>query len=271
MNRLSVFADRVRERVASRYYQATARPPPVPQVTAVVPRPLQLRRNHTESRRLQGLFKKPSDNEGYVDLEKVTADTTWRQRLSHWLINDGARKVFIAVWLLLHMLVFALGFVNYQMSDNLTGARRTFGITYPIARASALVLYVDVAFLLLPVCRNFITLVRRTPLNSIIPFDAKLVILILGRQLCQLTTTCSITFHKAIGWSILFFSIVHIAAHMVNFARIGGGSSRMSVVQGFAMANFATGPGITGWIMLAALLVMVWFAVEKRRRKHFER
>lgn len=37
------------------------------------------------------------------------------------------------------------------------------------------------------------------------------------------------------------------------------------------MLNFATGPGVTGWIMWLALGVMVWFAIEKRRRAHFER
>lgn len=30
---------------------------------------------------------------------------------------------------------------------------------------------VDVAFILFPVCRNFISLLRRTPLNDIVPFD----------------------------------------------------------------------------------------------------
>lgn len=30
---------------------------------------------------------------------------------------------------------------------------------------------VDVIFILFPICRNFISLLRRTPLNSIIPFD----------------------------------------------------------------------------------------------------
>ena len=35
----------------------------------------------------------------------------------------------------------------------------------------------------------------------------------------------------------------------------------------FLILNFATGTGITGWIMTAALSTMVWFAVEKRRRQ----
>ena len=60
-------------------------------------------------------------------------------------------------------------------ADNLDNARATFGWTFATARASALVLHVDIAMLLIPVCRNFITLIRRTHLNSLIPFDAKWV------------------------------------------------------------------------------------------------
>jgi len=44
-----------------------------------------------------------------------------------------------------------------------------------------------------------------------------------------------------------------------------------SGVVGFLKYNFATGPGITGWIMWTALGVMVWFAREKSRRANFER
>ena len=39
-----------------------------------------------------------------------------------------------------------------------------------------------------------------------------------------------------------------------------------SGIVGFLLANFATGPGVTGWIMTAALGIMVWFAMEKRRK-----
>jgi len=53
------------------------------------------------------------------------------------------------VFILLHVMVYAFGFMNYGMKDNLTQARAIFGITYPIARAAALTLHVDVALILL--------------------------------------------------------------------------------------------------------------------------
>jgi len=174
-----------------------------------------------------------------------------------WMINEGGRRIFFFTFVFIHALVLAFGFLNYQLKDNLVTARTTFGITYPIARAAALVLHLDAAFILLPVCRNFISLVRRTPLNSFIPFDK------------------NIAFHKAVAWSILTFTIIHTAAHMVNFVRLAlADTAAVGVgpkIMAFLVTNFATGPGATGWIMNACLFTMVYFAMEKRRRVKFER
>jgi len=46
------------------------------------------------------------------------------------MINEGGRHLFFAVWILLHILVAAFGFFNYELKDNLVNARATFGITY---------------------------------------------------------------------------------------------------------------------------------------------
>jgi NADPH oxidase len=92
-------------------------------------------------------------------------------------------------------------------------------------------------------------------MNDIIPFDK------------------NITFHKATAWSIVFWSVVHIGAHMWNFYRlalVSANTTRERVVA-FVLINFTTGPGATGWIMTIVLGVMTWFAREKKRRAHFER
>lgn len=54
----------------------------------------------------------------------------------------------VVLFMIIHAMVFAFGFVNYQVKDNLTTARLTFGITYPIARSAALCLHFDVALIL---------------------------------------------------------------------------------------------------------------------------
>jgi len=124
-----------------------------------------------------------------------------------------------------------------------------------IARTAALVLHVDAAFILLPVCRNFISFLRQTALGDIIPFDK------------------NITFHKATAWSIVLMSVIHVVAHMFNFAAlaIASGTTTGERVVLFFKANFLTGPGATGWVMNFALGTMVWFAMEKQRRANFER
>ncbi|KAJ8519114.1 hypothetical protein ONZ45_g3935 [Pleurotus djamor] len=213
-----------------------------------------LTRNKTERRRLQGLQRTNSARTGGPVTPFVA--TSMKQKFDLWMINEGGRQLFFGVWILLHILVAIFGFFHYQLKDNLTGARSIFGITFTIARTAALVLHIDVIFILLPVCRNFISLLRRTPLNDIIPFDK------------------NITFHKATAWSIVVGSAVHIIAHMVNFAKLAmldpNATDAGKVIVAFLAANFATGPGATGWIMTVALGIMVWFAIEKRRRAHFE-
>ena len=126
-----------------------------------------------------------------------------------------------------------------------------------IARSAALTLHVDVAFILLPVCRNFISFLRRTPLNDFIPFDKAL------------------NFHKLTAWSIVLFTTIHILAHMANFYKFAmADASATSAGQRFLIflsLNFTTGPGVTGWVMTTCLAVIVFFAREKVRKLHFER
>ncbi|KAF5371910.1 hypothetical protein D9757_010597 [Collybiopsis confluens] len=211
-----------------------------------------LERNKAEKYRMQRLWLASTSG---VTPESIQPKN-FRQRVEIWLINDGAKQVFFAVWIFLHMLVITFGFLSYQLKDNTVNARKTFGVTYAIARTAALVLHVDVIFILLPVCRNFISFLRRTALSSVVDFDR------------------SLDLHKATGWSIVVFTAVHIIAHMVNFYRLAmaapssfSGGKRFLI---FLEANFATGPGVTGWIMTACLFLMVFFAMEKRRKANFE-
>ncbi|KAK7062812.1 hypothetical protein VNI00_000305 [Paramarasmius palmivorus] len=189
-----------------------------------------LQRNKSERWRIQTLQRRAKGVVGPVEARNIG------ERLELWMINDGGRQLFFAIWIFLQVLVAALGFVNYQLKDNLENAHRVFGSSY--------------------VCRNLISLLRRTPLNNIIPFDK------------------SITFHKAAGWSIVVWTIVHILAHMVNFIRLAlsdvNAKTTQQRVVAFLAANFTTGPGATGWIMTMCLAIMAFFATEKRRNLHFE-
>lgn len=196
-----------------------------------------MRRNKTERRRLQGLQKTLPRIRGPAEPKSL------KERLNVWLINEGGRKLFFATWILLHLLVAVFGFINYQVKDIYDNARALLGPTFAIARGAALVLHVDVIFILLPVCRNFISLLRRTPLNGIIPFDS------------------NITLHKATAWAIVAGTLVHIAAHMVNFYKLAASmsSTPTELFVNFLSANFATGTGATGWVMTIILGIMTFF------------
>ncbi|EHA50662.1 hypothetical protein MCOR27_010213 [Pyricularia oryzae] len=178
-------------------------------------------------------------------------ELTPREKFDRWMVNEGYRRFFVFVFMILHAMVFAFGFVNYAVKDNLQRARDTFGPTFMIARAAALVLHFDVALILFPVCRTFISLARQTPLNGIIQFDK------------------NITFHITTAWSIVFFSWVHTVAHWNNFAQIA--AQQKLGIYGWLLANFVSGPGWTGYVMLIALMGMVFTSVEKPRRANYER
>jgi len=235
--------------------------------------PTTLQRNKSERLRLQGLMRTDTLTSVTPSRREKAGDiiTRWQA----WMVNEGGRRLSFGVFIFLHIIVAVLGTMHYGLKNNLSGARKIFGATYGrflhnkltlesspddtchaylvIARAAALILHIDVIFILLPICRNFISLLRQTPLNDIIPFDK------------------NITFHKSVAWSIVVFTAIHVGAHMVNFTllAIAKAPSRNigRVIFEFLLINFTTGPGVTGWIMTVSLGLMVWFAMEKRRRR----
>jgi len=213
--------------------------------------PTTLQRNKSERFRLQGLMR--TDTLTSITPSRREKSSDFITRWQAWMVNEGGRRLFFGVFIFLHIIVAVFGTMHYGFKSNLSGARKTFGPTYVIARAAALILHIDVIFILLPICRNFISLLRQTPLNDIIPFDK------------------NITFHKSVAWSIVVFTVIHISAHMVNFTilAIAKAPSRDigRVIVEFLLINFTTGPGLTGWIMTVSLGLMVWFAMEKRRRR----
>ncbi|EWY86359.1 NADPH oxidase [Fusarium oxysporum f. sp. raphani 54005] len=153
--------------------------------------------------------------------------------------------------MLLHALIFSFACVHYSQKESLKTSNELFGFTFVIARSAALVLHVDVAVILFPVSRTLISLLRQTPLNGILQFDK------------------NITFHIVTAWSIVFWSWVHTIAHWNNFAQVA--IKYKLGIYGWLVANFVSGPGWTGYVMLIALMGMVLTSTEKPRRANFER
>ena len=60
---------------------------------------------------------------------------------------------------------------------------------------------------------------------------------------------------------------------MVNFYKLAASmsSTPSELALNFVAANFATGPGATGWIMTITLGIMTFFSSAKQRKINFER
>jgi NADPH oxidase len=54
----------------------------------------------------------------------------FKEKWDLWMINEGGRQLFFAVWIFLHLLVAGFGAIHYQLKDNLVNARATYGASY---------------------------------------------------------------------------------------------------------------------------------------------
>ncbi|KAG0324170.1 hypothetical protein BGZ99_002133 [Dissophora globulifera] len=201
------------------------------------------RTNRNELAHLRPLDPVPAGGDG------ADENISLYQKISIWMINEGNRVIFFGIWIFVHIGLFSLAFFNFYYSDNFQISRNIVGLGLPTARGAALVLHVDAGVILLPVCRTLISWLRSTPLNRIVPFDK------------------AVTFHKAIAWSILFFSLVHTVAHYLNFYHLARADP---VKYNFWKLMFVSGPGWTGHIMLVVLIVMIITALPSVRMKKFE-
>ncbi|KAI1310279.1 hypothetical protein EDD11_003779 [Mortierella claussenii] len=220
----------------------------------------QFRNEASDMQQLKSQYTTKSQDVNDVETKE---HISWHQRISIWMINDGkfhavplsryvivcSRVIFLGLWILVHVGLFGLAFFNFFYSDNFEIARSKLGITLPMARGAALVLHVDSGMILLPVCRTLISWLRSTPLNRIVPFDK------------------AIKFHKSIAWSIVFFTLVHTIAHYFNFWKLAKAEpDRYS----FWRLMFASGPGLTGHLMLLFLGIMVITSLPSVRQRKFE-
>ena len=95
-------------------------------------------------------------------------DLTLKEKIDVWMVNEGYRRISVCVFAIVHLMVFSFAFLNFELKDNLAGARSTFGKGFTIARAAALVLHVDVGLLLFRTC-NYIWMRLCTDDHSCVP------------------------------------------------------------------------------------------------------
>ncbi|KAJ2777757.1 hypothetical protein GGI15_004404, partial [Coemansia interrupta] len=171
---------------------------------------------------------------------------TLLHRFELWMINDGKMYIYLGFWVLLQALLYSLAAVNYSYYPLWQNMHILLGGSFIGARSAALVLHINTALVLLPICRTVISWIRTTPLNRVIPFDHALL------------------FHKLVGYSIILFALVHTGSHYRNYWVV-------ATVTGtpYWRMLFTTGHSITGHIMLFIMIIMGVTGWAKIRRKHF--
>ncbi|KAM0747903.1 NADPH oxidase [Meredithblackwellia eburnea MCA 4105] len=166
-----------------------------------------------------------------------------------WYIREltGRKLVWNIFFYLGHIGVFAYGWQK-QMRDPRLAGLNTLKFSVWISRGAGLALGVDGLFLVLPVLRNLIRLIRPS-IVAFIPMDE------------------NIWFHRQFAYSTLLFTIVHTTAHYVNMISV----ERTQIRKEMAWAIMYTQPGgFTGHVMLVLMFLMYTTAHQRIRQQCFE-
>ncbi|KAJ8324134.1 hypothetical protein BDV3_001992 [Batrachochytrium dendrobatidis] len=148
-----------------------------------------------------------------------------------------------------HIALFVYGFFK-QKNDPELQVLNSIGPSVTISRGAGLVLGVDCAALLIPVCRNIVRFFRSSFLNKYIPIDSNLY------------------FHKWLAYSMLFFSLLHTNAHYTNFFFVE--TKLPSLGLKAWMIHYLAWSGATGHIMLIIMFFMYTSAKSDVKTKNFE-
>lgn len=138
------------------------------------------------------------------------------------------------------------------MNDPGMKAINSIGYSIYISRGAGLVITLDVLLILLPMCRNLITVLRSFSfLNSWIDFDE------------------SIFLHKVSAFSMLLFTVIHVNGHYRNF--FGVEQKLFPLLQLKAwQVHYRSFAGITGHIMLICMFLMFTATYAKVKTLKFE-
>ncbi|KAK0267994.1 hypothetical protein LTR91_024711 [Friedmanniomyces endolithicus] len=156
------------------------------------------------------------------------------------------KLLFYTIFHLFHVFLFIFGWYKQATTGSLA-TLNSLHFSVWFSRGAGLVLSVDVLLILLPMCRNLLRIIR--PKIRWLPLDE------------------SQWFHRQVAYSLLFWTIVHVSAHYVNFFNVERSLVRAeSAVQ----IHYTQAGGITGHVMLLCLLLMFTTAHAKIRQQSYE-
>ncbi|XP_019967097.1 cytochrome b-245 heavy chain isoform X2 [Paralichthys olivaceus] len=200
--------------------------------------------------------------------------------MGNFVANEGLSIFVILVWLGINAFLFVHFYMAF-LTDKWFYTRVLLGQALSWARAPAACLNFNCMLILLPVCRNLLSLLRGT-----IQCCSRTA----ARQLDR-----NITFHKLVAYMIAFHTAVHIIAHLFNFEYFMDAQlNRNSSLLPFVLSEIGTGDnasflnpirsnetnptivmfttiaGLTGVVITLALILIITSSMEVIRRSYFE-
>ncbi|KAG7654829.1 Ferric reductase transmembrane component-like domain [Arabidopsis suecica] len=122
-----------------------------------------------------------------------------RKKLQCLILDNWQRSWVLLVWVMLMAILFVWKFLEYKEK----AAFKVMGYCLTTAKGAAETLKLNMALVLLPVCRNTLTWLRSTRARACVPFDD------------------NINFHKIIACAIAIGILVHAGTHLAcDFPRI---------------------------------------------------
>ncbi|XP_016100105.1 cytochrome b-245 heavy chain-like [Sinocyclocheilus grahami] len=202
--------------------------------------------------------------------------------MSNWIINQGLSAFILVVWMGINIFLFVYYYLFYDLGPQFEYTRELLGSALAWARAPAAVLNFNCMLILLPVCRNLLSLLRGS-------------FICCGRSMRKQLDK-NLTFHKLVAYMIALMTAVHTVAHLLNAewytnsfqGRYGPLASKLSMLGDSRELNttylnpfrsnsttptifvFTTIAGLTGVVITLALILIITSSMEVIRRSYFE-
>uniref|UniRef100_A0A3P8UQ53 NADPH oxidase 1 n=1 Tax=Cynoglossus semilaevis TaxID=244447 RepID=A0A3P8UQ53_CYNSE len=168
-----------------------------------------------------------------------------------------------------NIFLFVWYYFYYDLGDEFFYTRHLLGSALAWARAPAAVLNFNCMLILLPVCRNLLSLIRGS-------------FMCCGRTIRKQLDK-NLTFHKLVAYMIGLMTAVHMVAHLHGVVeqqqtgrirqtehssvRAGGRREHLQIPTYFVFTTIA---GLTGVVITLALILIITSSMEVIRRNYFE-
>ncbi|XP_073710466.1 NADPH oxidase 1 [Misgurnus anguillicaudatus] len=202
--------------------------------------------------------------------------------MGNWIINHGLSAFIVVVWMGINIFLFVRFYLFYDEGEQFEYTRELLGSALPWARAPAAVLNFNCMLILLPVCRNLLSLLRGS-------------FMCCGRSMRKQLDK-NLTFHKLVAYMIALMTAVHTIAHLLNVewysnslaGLYGPVAGNLSMLEDSDELNttylnpirstsitptifvFTTIAGLTGVIITLALILIITSSMEVIRRSYYE-